>query len=55
MLVVYNLPPWLCLKDDNILLTLLIPGPRQPGNDIDIYLEPLVEGNVNVSLTKMRF
>ena len=43
MLVVYNLPPWLCLKDDNTLLTLLIPGPRQPGNDIDIYLEPLVE------------
>ena len=43
MLVVYNLPPWLCLKDDNTLLTLLIPGPRQLGNDIDIYLEPLVE------------
>ncbi|KAL5578957.1 hypothetical protein UlMin_011399 [Ulmus minor] len=43
MLVVYNLPPWLCMKDDNTLLTLLIPGPRQPGNDIDVYLEPLVE------------
>ena len=24
------------------LLSLLIPGPKQPGNDIDVYLEPLV-------------
>lgn len=25
------------------MLTLLIPEPKQPGNDIDVYLEPLVE------------
>ena len=25
------------------MLTLLIPGPKQPGNDIDVYLAPLVE------------
>ena len=25
------------------MLSLLIPGPKSPGNDIDIYLEPLVE------------
>ncbi|KAH0987638.1 hypothetical protein GBA52_014815 [Prunus armeniaca] len=25
------------------MLTLLISRPRQPGNDIDVYLEPLVE------------
>ncbi|KAL0549884.1 hypothetical protein IC582_014376 [Cucumis melo] len=43
MLVTYNLPPWLCMKKENIMLTLLIPGPRQPGNDIDVYLQPLVE------------
>ena len=43
MLVMYNLPPWLCMKQDNILLTLIIPGSKQPGNDIDIYLEPLIE------------
>ena len=43
MLVTYNLPPWLCVKKENIMLTLLIPGPRQPGNDIDVYLQPLVE------------
>ena len=43
MLVLYNLSPLLCMKDDFTLLTLLIPGPRQPGNDIDIYLQPLIE------------
>ena len=26
-----------------MMLSLLIPGPRQPGNDIDIYLAPLIE------------
>ena len=26
-----------------MLLSLLILGPRQPGNNIDIYLTPLIE------------
>ena len=26
-----------------MMLTLLISGPKQPGNDIDIFLEPLVD------------
>ncbi|KAG7559308.1 Ribonuclease H domain [Arabidopsis thaliana x Arabidopsis arenosa] len=43
LLVNYNLPPDLCMKKENIMLTLLIPGPQQPGNSIDIYLEPLIE------------
>ena len=43
MLVTYNLPPWLCTKKENILLTLLIPGSKQPGNDIDVFLQPLIE------------
>ena len=25
------------------MLSLLIPGPQQPGNSIDVYLEPLIE------------
>ena len=25
------------------MLSLLIPGPHQPGNEIDIYLKPLVD------------
>lgn len=43
MLVMYNLPPWICMRRENIMLTLLIPGPKQPGNDIDVFLQPLIE------------
>ncbi|PNX72846.1 hypothetical protein L195_g028743, partial [Trifolium pratense] len=43
MLLIYNLPPWLCMKRKFVMLTMLISGPRQPGNDIDIYLAPLIE------------
>ncbi|XP_050374570.1 uncharacterized protein LOC126792127 [Argentina anserina] len=40
---VYNLPPWLCMKQPYLMLSLLIPGPKSPGKDIDVYLQPLVE------------
>ncbi|XP_022850555.1 uncharacterized protein LOC111372431 [Olea europaea var. sylvestris] len=43
ILVIYNLPSWVCMSKENLLLTLLIPGPKQPGNDIDVYLQPLIE------------
>ncbi|XP_073121944.1 uncharacterized protein [Henckelia pumila] len=43
ILVNYNLPPLVCMAKENLMLTLLIPGPKQPGNDIDVYLEPFVE------------
>lgn len=43
MCVTYNLPPWLCMKSQFTMLTTLIEGPKQPGNDIDVYLQPLVK------------
>ncbi|GJR91574.1 uncharacterized protein Tco_0215585 [Tanacetum coccineum] len=43
LLCIYNLPPWLCMKRKYIMMSLLIQGPKQPGNDIDIYLKPLIE------------
>ncbi|KAK9212492.1 hypothetical protein WN943_001874 [Citrus x changshan-huyou] len=43
LLVTYNLPPWLCMKRKFMMLSLLISGPQQPGNDIDVYLAPLIE------------
>ncbi|KAJ9536255.1 hypothetical protein OSB04_un000555 [Centaurea solstitialis] len=43
LLCIYNLPPWLCMKRKYILMSLLIQGPKQPGNDIDVYLAPLIE------------
>jgi len=35
---VYNYPPWLCMKSEYTMLSLSIPGPQSPGNDIDVYL-----------------
>ncbi|KAD6795050.1 hypothetical protein E3N88_05946 [Mikania micrantha] len=43
LLSIYNLPPWLCMKRKYIMMTLLIQGPKQPGNDIDVYLAPLID------------
>lgn len=40
--VPYNLPPWLCMKELYFVLTLLILSPKALGNDIDVYLRPLV-------------
>ncbi|XP_060968720.1 uncharacterized protein LOC133036222 [Cannabis sativa] len=39
----YNLPPWLCMKDNYFLLSTLIPGAKSPGKDMDIFLRPLVD------------
>ncbi|XP_077248014.1 uncharacterized protein LOC143887729 [Tasmannia lanceolata] len=43
ILMPYNLPPWMCMKQPYMMLSLLIPGPSAPGNDIDVYLQPLIE------------
>ncbi|KAL6499113.1 hypothetical protein OROHE_026287 [Orobanche hederae] len=43
ILVIYNLPPWLIMKRKHMMLTLLISGPTQPGNNIDVYLQPLID------------
>nr|DAA02079.1 TPA_exp: transposase [Oryza sativa Indica Group] len=40
---IYNLPPWLCMKRKYIMMPIIFQGPKQPGNDIDVYLRPLVE------------
>ena len=43
VLTAYNLPPWLCMKKEYLMLTLLIPGPHSPGKDMDVFLQPIVE------------
>jgi len=43
LLTIFNLPPWLCHKRKYLLLTILIQGPKQPGIDIDVFLETLLE------------
>ncbi|XP_031107361.1 uncharacterized protein LOC116012037 isoform X1 [Ipomoea triloba] len=43
ILIPYNLPPWMCMKESFFMLTLLIPGPKALGRDIDVYLQPLID------------
>eukprot|EP00268_Persea_americana_P004200 TRINITY_DN11326_c0_g1_i4.p1 TRINITY_DN11326_c0_g1~~TRINITY_DN11326_c0_g1_i4.p1 ORF type:complete len:166 (-),score=17.40 TRINITY_DN11326_c0_g1_i4:1313-1810(-) len=43
MLIPYNLPPWKCMKEPFLFMSLLIPGPKAFGNDIDVYLVPLID------------
>jgi hypothetical protein len=43
VLVILNLPPWLCNKQKYIMMLALIPGPHQPENNIDTYFRHLVE------------
>ncbi|XXG47862.1 hypothetical protein AAC387_Pa02g2430 [Persea americana] len=43
ILIPYNLPPWKCMKEPFLFMSLLIPGPKAPGNDIEVYLVPLID------------
>jgi len=43
LLVIYNLPPGLCMKRKYMMLSLMIFGSRHLGNDINVYLSPLIE------------
>ncbi|XP_052181232.1 uncharacterized protein LOC127794290 [Diospyros lotus] len=43
ILMPYNMPPWRSMHKSNYLLTLLIPGPKSPGKDFDVFLRPLVD------------
>ena len=43
ILIPYNLPPWMCMKRSSFMPSLLILGPTSPRNNIDVYLQPLVE------------
>ena len=42
ILVNYNLPPWLCMKQENLILSTIISGPDSPGNSIDVFMQPLI-------------
>ncbi|KAL5562930.1 hypothetical protein UlMin_032677 [Ulmus minor] len=43
VLTMYNFPPWLCMKPEYLMLSLLIPGPQSPEKDMDVFLRPLIE------------
>ncbi|GJS34581.1 uncharacterized protein Tco_0532963 [Tanacetum coccineum] len=48
LLCIYNLPPWLCMKRKYIMMSLLIQGLKQPGNNIDMYLHPLIDDMIDL-------
>jgi len=43
LLIICNFSYWLCMKRKYMMLSMMISGPRQPKNDIDVYLSPLIE------------
>ncbi|CAL5388172.1 unnamed protein product [Camellia sinensis] len=43
VLVPYNLPPWMCMKQPFLILAVLIDGSKGPGDKIDVYMQPLIE------------
>ncbi|WVZ80718.1 hypothetical protein U9M48_028175, partial [Paspalum notatum var. saurae] len=53
ILTIYNLPTWLCQKRKYTMLCGLIQGPKQPGIDIDVFLEPLMEDMEDFTLRGM--
>ena len=42
VLVNYNLSPLILMKPEYFFLSIIIPCPKSPGKDIDIYLQPLI-------------
>ncbi|GJW51079.1 uncharacterized protein Tco_0092430 [Tanacetum coccineum] len=42
-LTIYNLPPWMSLKDAHVKLSLVIPGRKNPGQNLDVFLQPLIK------------
>lgn len=39
----YNLPPSMCMREEYLFLTLIIPGPKNPKGKIDVFLQPLID------------
>jgi len=43
VLILYNFPPWRCMKNPYFIMSILIPGPKVLGNYIDVYLQLLID------------
>jgi len=41
--ILYNRPPWECMKQTSFILSMIIHGKQMTGNDIDVYLQPLIK------------
>jgi len=43
IVTVYNLPPWKCMTRPFMFLSMMIPGPTNPGKRLDVFLRPLID------------
>ncbi|XP_021716595.1 uncharacterized protein LOC110684442 [Chenopodium quinoa] len=43
ILTPYNLLPSICMKRQFMFLSLLVPGPKNPKGNLDVYMQPLIE------------
>ena len=43
ILTPYNLPPDMCMEQEFLFLTILIPGPKHPKRSLDVFLQPLIQ------------
>ncbi|KAL3358732.1 hypothetical protein AABB24_015704 [Solanum stoloniferum] len=43
ILIPYNRPPWECMNQSSFILSMIILGKKKAGNDIDVYLQPLIQ------------
>ncbi|XP_044416520.1 uncharacterized protein [Triticum aestivum] len=53
VLTIYNLPPWLCMKESYLFLSLIIPGSKSPGDNIHVFLQPLLDDLKDLFLNGM--
>lgn len=42
ILTPYNLPPSMCMQDEIMFLTVIVPGPKSPKQKLDVFLQPLI-------------
>jgi hypothetical protein len=38
-----NFPPALCMKEENFFLSLVVPGSKNPGKNLNVFMRPLVD------------
>ena len=43
ILMVYNLLPRICMRQEFMFLSMVIPDPNSPGHNINVCLRPLID------------
>jgi hypothetical protein len=43
ILIPLNLPPWVCMKQSNFILNVIVPGRKGPGKEMDVYMQLAIE------------